>query len=138
MSSNSMEKDRFTESPEEAEPWIDDRSALRRWTTDWWLLELLSTLMSLVASMALIGVLLKFDGRALPRWPSYITLNSLLALFTTIAKAGLILPITQALGQLKWIWFAQKERPLTDFQTFDESSRGMTGSFKLLYVLRFQ
>jgi hypothetical protein len=116
--------------------WRDDRSWLRRWITDWWLLEIVSSMLSLVASMALVGVLLKYDDRGLPNWPSYITLNSLLALLTTIAKAGLLLPIAEALGQLKWIWFAQKERPLTDFQTFDEASRGMTGSFKILYRLK--
>lgn len=64
------------------------------------------------------------------------TLNSLLALLTTVAKAGLMIPIGAAIGQLKWIWFAQKERPLADFQTFDEASRGPIGSLKLIGRLK--
>jgi len=47
-----------------------------------------------------------------------------------------MIPIGAAIGQLKWIWFAQKERPLADFQTFDEASRGPIGSLKLIGRLK--
>jgi len=107
-----------------------------RLTTDWWLVELLSCLLSLLTCAAVIIVLTSFDGRPLPNWPYNVTLNSFLALLTTIAKAGLMIPITEALSQLKWVWFAQKRRPLVDFQTFDEASRGLIGGFKLLGTLK--
>ncbi|KAH8904952.1 hypothetical protein BR93DRAFT_882125 [Coniochaeta sp. PMI_546] len=45
--------------------------------------------------------------------------------------------IVEGLGQLKWIWFlSSKRRPLIDFQTFDEATKGGWGSWKLL--LRFK
>jgi len=85
---------------------------------------------------AIIFILLYFDGQPLPSWPHKVTLNSILALLTTVAKAGLMIPIGAAIGQLKWIWFAEKERPLADFQTFDEASRGPIGGLKLIGRLR--
>ncbi|KAH8601049.1 hypothetical protein B0O99DRAFT_681901 [Bisporella sp. PMI_857] len=117
------------------EPWKDNRGFFRK-LKDGWFIELLSCFVSMGASIALIFTLLHFDHQPLPKWPLSVTLNSLLALFTTVAKAGLLLPIAEAMGQLKWIWFVGKQRPLADFQSFDEASRGISGSLKLLKLLK--
>ena len=48
-----------------------------------------------------------------------------------------MIPVVECLGQLKWTWFTgSRPRPLIDFQLFDEASRGVFGSFKLL--IRFK
>jgi hypothetical protein len=38
------------------------------------------------------------------------------------------------LGQLKWLWFRQR-RLLQELDVFDQASRGLMGSFQLLYTL---
>ncbi|KAF8856529.1 hypothetical protein BDZ45DRAFT_594092 [Acephala macrosclerotiorum] len=113
---------------------------MRNWFSrhsDWWLLEFLGCLFSLLCAVAIIIVLKVYDGKPLPKLPQGITLNTILALFTTLAKAGLMIPISEALSQLKWVWF-KEERPLVDFETFDQASRGPIGGIKLLGTLRFR
>jgi hypothetical protein len=64
-------------------------------------------------------------------WPSSITVINVL---TKIASACLILPISEAIGQLKWTWFNGKEsKDIIDFEIFDKASRGAWGSFLLLF-----
>jgi hypothetical protein len=51
-----------------------------------------------------------------------------------IATAALILPISEAIGQLKWSWFnGRKSKDMIDFEIFDKASRGAWGSFLLLF-----
>lgn len=101
-----------------------------------WLWELLSCLLSFFSLMAIIIILKHYDGQPIQNAPSSVTLNSLLAIFTTLAKAGLMFLLAEALSQLKWVWFREAERPLIDFQTFDEASRGPIGGFRLLGMLK--
>lgn len=103
----------------------------------WWLMELLSFLLSLLASVAIIIILHAYDNQPLSKLPHSIMLNSLLALFTTVAEVGLILPISEALSQSKWIWFKEDGRPLSEFEIFDQASRGPIGGIKLLSTLKF-
>ena len=50
-----------------------------------------------------------------------------------VASAALILPISEAIGQLKWTWFHGTEsKEMIDFEIFDKASRGAWGSFLLL------
>ena len=50
-----------------------------------------------------------------------------------VASAALILPISEAIGQLKWTWFQGNEsKEMIDFEIFDKASRGAWGSFLLL------
>lgn len=66
-----------------------------------------------------------------------VTLNTLLAFLTSLAKVAFLVPIVEGIGQLKWMWFLSREhRPLIDMQVFDEATRGGLGGVKLL--LRFK
>lgn len=109
-----------------------------RRSTDWWFMEILSCLVSLLSLIVIIIILRVYDNQPSSKWPHSITLNSLLALFTTLAQAGLIMPVSEALSQLKWVWFKEDERPLVDFETFDRASRGPLGGIKLLAILKFE
>jgi hypothetical protein len=73
-----------------------------------------------------------FDGRQPPTWPLGITLNTFLAFFTSLAKLAFMIPITEGLGQLRWLWFTSRPRPLNDFEAIDQASRGAFGSLRLL------
>ncbi|KAL9083806.1 MAG: hypothetical protein Q9165_008365 [Trypethelium subeluteriae] len=101
-----------------------------------WTSEILSLCLGVGALTGIIALLAHFDGQALPNWPYDITLNALIALMATIVNAGLALPLQSGLSQLKWIAFKSARRPLVDFETFDEASRGFWGAFKLLATAR--
>jgi hypothetical protein len=104
---------------------------------DWWLNELLGLVLSLLAFIAIVIILRVYEDHALPDWPYNVTLNTFLALFTTIATAGLMVAVLEGLGQLKWIWFMRVKRPLADFQTYEDACRGgAVSSFNLLWTLK--
>ena len=81
-------------------------------------------------------VLAIYDGKDLPQWPLGVTLNTFLAFFTSAAKVGLIVPVMEGLGQLRWNWFSRMPRRLTDFELFERACRGALGSFKLLFAFK--
>jgi hypothetical protein len=66
-----------------------------------------------------------------------ITLNSFVAFFTTFAKAAFMIPLAETMSQWKWNWF-REDRPLSDFQVFDDASRGVLGSLVLLRRLSYR
>lgn len=101
-----------------------------------WLMEISSFVIGLSALMAMVGVLAHFDGRRMLNWPTGITLNTLIAVLAAIANAGIAFPLQQGLSQLKWITFQREPRPLTDMEHFDDASRGVFGSAKLLALGR--
>jgi hypothetical protein len=97
-----------------------------------WTSEILALVVGFAAIAAIIGVLARYNGRALPEWPYDITLNALIALLATIANATMSVSISSGLSQSKWIRFKNSARPLSDIESFDEASRGSWGAIKLL------
>jgi hypothetical protein len=84
----------------------------------------------LTRSGATIAILVVLDNHPLSKWPFGLTIINVL---TKVASAALILPISEAIGQLKWSWFYGKQsRDVIDFEIFDKASRGAWGSFLLL------
>jgi hypothetical protein len=55
--------------------------------------------------------------------------------FGKVASAALIVPTTEALGQLKWNWFHQSNA-MWDFEIFDKATRGPWGAVMLLFRTR--
>lgn len=88
-----------------------------------WLWEVLSIALAALALAAIVITLLLRRDRPLPKWPSAITINALIAVFTAIFKACLMMPIAESIGQLKWLWY-QKSRPLRHMEEWDLASRG--------------
>lgn len=79
-----------------------------------------------------------FDGRSPPQWPLGITLNTLVALFTTFSRMAFMAPVIEGIGQLKWTWFINRDKPqpLIDFQILDDASRGQWGSLVVLAKMK--
>ncbi|KAK1505908.1 uncharacterized protein CCOS01_16598 [Colletotrichum costaricense] len=102
----------------------------------WWK-EILCLMASIALLIAIIVVLAIYDDQSLPSSRSKITLNTVIALFTTLAKGAFMLPVSTALSQSKFTWFL-KSRPLHDFHVFDQASRGWSGSMKMLFRVRFK
>lgn len=96
-----------------------------------WTKEFLSWLLALAFFGALVGVLAAFNARSVPHWKYGITLGAIASLFATLTSWCLMLPLTAALGQLKWMWF-ERERPISDFETLEKAGQGPQGSLVLL------
>jgi hypothetical protein len=78
----------------------------------------------------MIVILVVLQNQPLGKWPLGLTLITILS---KVASAALILPISEAIGQLKWSWFHGKNsKDAFDFEIFDKASRGAGGSFLLL------
>jgi hypothetical protein len=101
-----------------------------------WLLEIISWSISAVCMGAIVGVLICLQDKPLDKWRlanAGITLNTFVATFSRIASAALLLPVSEALGQLKWSWFFEgSSKKMWDFEIFDNASRGPWGSLQLL------
>jgi hypothetical protein len=98
-----------------------------------WYKEILWLILSVVSLIALAIFLDHYDGQPLPRLPSEITLNTILAIMSTICRASFVEPAMQSIAQLKWIWYKRRPRPLRDFEIFDKASRGPGGSLQLVF-----
>ncbi|OTA55100.1 hypothetical protein K449DRAFT_438930 [Hypoxylon sp. EC38] len=98
----------------------------------WWLFEIIAWVVSAISLAVIIIVIAVTDEKPLPQWPMNITLNSFVSFMSTLMKAALVIPVTEGISQLKWVWF-KKAESLDDIQTFDEASRGTWGSLKLLF-----
>ncbi|KAI4656845.1 uncharacterized protein J4E78_006736 [Alternaria triticimaculans] len=101
-----------------------------------WLLELLSWLFSAFCMAAVVGVLIGLQDKPLAKWvlaeKTGLTLNTYISILSKMAGAALILPVSEALGQLKWSWFLEHSKQMWDFEIFDNASRGPWGSLLLL------
>jgi len=101
-----------------------------------WLLELISWLFSAICMAAVIGVLIGLQDKPLSDWSlaekTGLTLNTYISILSKMAGAALILPVSEALGQLKWSWFLEHSKQMWDFEIFDNASRGPWGSLLLL------
>ena len=90
--------------------------------------------MSGCLNAALIIILWRADGHAPPDMHLGVTLNTVLAFLSSLAKVSFLVPIVEGLGQLKWMWFlSPKHKPLIDIQVFDNATRGGFGGLKLLF-----
>lgn len=99
-----------------------------------WMFELLSWFVSALcmAGVVAIHVHLKDQAISLPRSNMLLTLSNVLG---KIASAALIVPTSEALGQLKWNWF-HNSKAMWDFEIFDRASRGPLGAVMLLFRTR--
>ena len=98
-----------------------------------WMIEIISWCVSAVCMAGIVVTLFIYKNKPIPNWPLGITLNAYISVLAKIASAGLLLPVSEALGQLKWSWFNKgHSQKMWDFELFDNASRGPWGSLLLL------
>ncbi|KAI1323646.1 hypothetical protein F5Y16DRAFT_412494 [Xylariaceae sp. FL0255] len=97
-----------------------------------WAREIITIVVAFGALGGILGVLARFNGRALPEWPYYITLNALVALLATVTTANLAVVLQGGISQLKWIRVTESPAPLSDIEAFDQASPGTLGALRLL------
>jgi hypothetical protein len=78
---------------------------------------------------AIVSVYLHINGHSMEKSESWLNSANVLG---KVASAALIVPTSEALGQLKWTWF-HESKALWDFEIFDKASRGPWGAALLLY-----
>ncbi|PYH92403.1 hypothetical protein BO71DRAFT_420837 [Aspergillus ellipticus CBS 707.79] len=83
----------------------------------------------------MICLLAFYNQRPQPSW-QYVSLNSIISWLSTLSKGSLVFAVGEMIGQLKWVWFAQQQRPLIHLRSFDSASRGPWGSLGLFWTLR--
>ncbi|KAL4915650.1 hypothetical protein BDW62DRAFT_219218 [Aspergillus aurantiobrunneus] len=93
--------------------------------------------LALAILIAIIVILRVYNGKQQPSW-KWISLNTLLSWLSTVGKGCIVFPLSTGLSQLKWVWFSQRKRPLSDLRVFDNASRGIYGSAELLWALRMR
>jgi hypothetical protein len=86
-----------------------------------WALEILSWVLSALCMIAIIVILVVFQDQEMPMWAISFTLNAL----AKIASPALVLPASEALGQLEWIWFGRgKSKRMMDFEVLTTPHEG--------------
>lgn len=106
---------------------------LNYFVNQWWGWEVLALLFSSVCIMAVAILLYNVHDRPLSQWPFTIAPNTLVSIFTTVAKSSALVAVTQALSQLKWDFFRPRTRPLYNIEAFNEASRGPWGALLFTY-----
>ena len=100
--------------------------------SDTWTLEIAALVLSAVSLVLIIILLSVYDGK--PQFSfGFINLNTVIAILAAAFRIGFMVPVGEALAQWKWLWFSRKSRPLGDFDSIDDASRGTRGSFLLLW-----
>ncbi|CAN9166853.1 unnamed protein product [Alternaria alternata] len=94
-----------------------------------WLFEIVCWLVSAACIGVVIGIYKSISGKEMTQSERLLTIASLLG---KVASASLIVPTSEALGQLKWHWFHQS-KAMWDFEVFDKASRGAWGATLLLF-----
>ncbi|CAI6323242.1 unnamed protein product [Periconia digitata] len=96
-----------------------------------WIYEIVTLSIAATCMAAIVVILLDIHGKDLVGRSEGITAFTVLS---KITSAALLLPTSEALGQLKWNWFhGNKSWEIWDFEIFDKASRGAWGSALLLF-----
>lgn len=105
-----------------------------------WVWEIAAAVFSLTCVVAIIVVLRTHQEKSLASWHFVydITLNTLVALLSTLSRTALIVPVASCISQLKWIHLVSSPHPLRELQIFDDASRGPWGSLELIWRLHFR
>lgn len=114
-------------------PTLPPRSILR-----WWYFEFLWLFAALLCLGAMIGILMAYQGQRQSSWPSSVlSINSTIALLSTLCRTFLMVAVAPAIAQGKWNELSSRRDAagsrLGDFALFDHASRGPWGCVRLLW-----
>lgn len=81
---------------------------------------------------ALVSILAVYDQRPLSSWPYSVNLTTIVSSVVEFMKGAIVIITAEVVSQLKWKWFQERARPLSEMAIFDEASRGGWGAFRLM------
>lgn len=133
-----------TPNPSEHRPNIDSRckaitaapvkrpSTYNRLVMDTWICETIAMAFSIACVVAIAFTVGSCNGESIPELRWGVTLNALISILSTAARAALFFVLSSSIGQLKWCWLVRRGTRLQDLQVIDEGSRGPLGAIKVL------
>jgi hypothetical protein len=107
-------------------------SVITRICLDTWIAETVACIFSIACITAIASILYVYDDRPIPRFPSGVTLNTIVSILSTSARSAIISTVSTCVGQLKWCWYRRSKKSLNDAQTMDDASRGLSGAIRML------
>ncbi|KAK4211860.1 hypothetical protein QBC37DRAFT_319312 [Rhypophila decipiens] len=99
-----------------------------------WYPEMICCGISAICLYAIVEILLVYDENSFPVYPLGGTLNSLVALLSSICSMSCTFIVAEGVSQMKWNHYA-RDNPLADLQAFDNASRGIFGAAKLIFIV---
>ncbi|KAF9640040.1 hypothetical protein BFW01_g11846 [Lasiodiplodia theobromae] len=136
--SDSAEQQQF----QEIDPSPKQRSTLvSKYYQNWWFWELAGAILSAVCILAVVVLAYNINKTLLSAWKLPSSPSTMISTFITIAKTAMLLPVSEGLSQLKWLYFwinRSKHRPLGDIEAFEDASRGPWGSLLIFGRIGFQ
>ena len=110
----------------------------------WWIPELFASLLSICTFVSIMVVLRIYRAQALNKidLPSSLTLNTLIALLSTVNRVALMVPVGSAMSQEVWLWLSNprskknRRARLRDLELSNAASRGAWGSLLFLFRAR--
>ncbi|KAF4774256.1 hypothetical protein HER10_EVM0010910 [Colletotrichum scovillei] len=100
-----------------------------------WNLEFAALLTSVIAFIVMVILLVVSNGKPQPTWAYSVSINTLVAILTTLLRAAMLFVLSEVIGQAKWLWMAAP-RPLRHVEHFDNAGQGAWGSLKFLLNIR--
>lgn len=100
----------------------------------WWA-ELAGAASSIAFLIGIIVFLAIIDGSKMDDWHFAWEIKppTIISILVTVCRINLGFFIAEGLGQLKWVFFEQREHQLADFDHFDEATRGPWGATWLIW-----
>lgn len=110
------------------------RSAIWKTLYKWWP-ELAGAISSVVLLIAIVVFLVVINGSKLDDWHLawQIKPPTIISILVTLCRINLAFFIAEGIGQLKWVFFEQREHQLADFEQFDEATRGPWGAICFIW-----
>lgn len=85
----------------------------------------------MITFIAILSIPSIFDKASVFQWCG-ITPNAFISVLSVAFRGWIIFGISECIGQLKWILFAESQRKLIEFERIDLASRGPLGSLEVL------
>lgn len=126
--------------PESSYPHSSDSSLWHAISHDW-ILEQTFLLIAIISLMSIVLVLFTYNGHVVLDLPRVITVNAILAIFSTSMTAALSVPLALSISQAKWNWFHDDQgrgKPLSNLEVYDQASRGPWGALVMLGKIRWR
>ncbi|KAF4924821.1 hypothetical protein CGCVW01_v003933 [Colletotrichum viniferum] len=82
--------------------------------------------------MAIVILLSANNGQVQPDFVEQISINALVAIFSTVLRASVLFIVTEVIGEMKWQWM-ESPRSLRDMEYFTNAGTGPWGSLKFLF-----
>ncbi|KAK8040691.1 hypothetical protein PG991_000479 [Apiospora marii] len=97
-----------------------------------WLWEFLSVLVSLGCMVAIVVIAVISNQTPLAEWTPPIGINTVVSVLVTVSKAAMLLPISECISQIKWLYLTRQDRRLDSLSAFDDASKGPWGAMLFL------